>query len=339
MIIEADKIDVVVPVYFVDDVSGVNTGEPTTGLLFSDIETGGSASYQRQGAGRFDFALVTQTVTGSHTDGGFIKIDDTNMPGLYRLDVPDGAFVSGADFVVIQLVAASGKNTVMRPIVIDLSPPVHIVSLVPEILDESVFPKEVIGWKGTADSGGSTTTLVDAERNEVVADYWQGSRIHFITGGSHGLDRIVTGFNNGSSTLTFAPPLANAVVAGDRYRLIPGQVMVEAWRGEVVNALISGQVDSAVGFKKNTALSNFAFLMVDGTDHVTGKTGLTFGASNFQRSIDGGAFANSTNTATEVANGVYKVDLSAADLNGDIIVLKATGTAADDRIIVIKTEA
>ncbi len=117
------------------------------------------------------------------------------------------------------------------------------------------------------------------------------------------------------------------------------QVDIGLWLGVAPNVLISGQVDGAVGFKKNTAVSNFAFLMVDDTDHVTGKTGLTFAAANFQRSIDGGSFANSTNVATEVANGVYKVNLSAADLNGDIIVLKATGTAADDRIIVIKTEA
>jgi len=117
------------------------------------------------------------------------------------------------------------------------------------------------------------------------------------------------------------------------------RVDLGSWLGVAPNVLISGQVDSAVGFKKNTALSNFAFLMVDSTDHVTGKTGLTFAAADFQRSIDGGAFANSTNLATEVANGVYKINLSAADLNGDVIVLKAIGTAADNRIIVIKTEA
>lgn len=118
-----------------------------------------------------------------------------------------------------------------------------------------------------------------------------------------------------------------------------GRVDLGLWLGVAPNVLISGQVDSAVGFKKNTAVSDFAFLMVDDTDHVTGKTGLTFAAANFQRSIDGGAFANSTNVATEVANGMYKVDLSAADLNGDLIIFKATGTAADDRFIVIKTEA
>ena len=88
--------------------------------------------------------------------------------------------------------------------------------------------------------------------------------------------------------------------------------------------------------KKNSALNNFAFLMVLSSDHVSPGTGLTVAV---QRSIDGAAFVNATNTpATEVANGVYKINLSAADLNGDVIVLKCTSATADQRIVVIATE-
>ncbi len=121
MIITAGKTDVTVDVYFVDDDGGTSPGEPTTGLLFSNIETGGSASYHRQGAARVDFTLVTQTAAGAHTDGGFVLIDDTNMPGLYRLDVPDLAFATGVDYVTIQLVEAGANNTLMRPLLIDLT--------------------------------------------------------------------------------------------------------------------------------------------------------------------------------------------------------------------------
>lgn len=121
MIVTAGKTNVTVDAYFVDDDGGAAPGEPTTGLLFSDIETGGSASYHRQGAARVDFTLVTQTVAGAHTDGGFVLVDDTNMPGDYRLDVPDAAFATGVDYVVIQLVAAAANNTVMRPLLIDLT--------------------------------------------------------------------------------------------------------------------------------------------------------------------------------------------------------------------------
>jgi hypothetical protein len=88
------------------------------------------------------------------------------------------------------------------------------------------------------------------------------------------------------------------------------------------------------GIKKNTALSAFEFLMVDSADHVTGKTGLTITAT---RSIDGGAFAACANSAVEVASGIYKIDLAATDLNGDIITLKFSATGADSRFITLKT--
>lgn len=153
MIIEAGKTDVTVPVYFVDDVSGTATGEPTTGLLFSNIETGGSASYQRQGAARVDFTLVTVAVAGAHTDGGFILIDDTNMPGTYRLDPPDAAFATGVDFVIIQLVAASGNDTLMRPIIVDLSPAANLVAIqggaVPTPTTTGILDVNVERWLDT----------------------------------------------------------------------------------------------------------------------------------------------------------------------------------------------
>ena len=99
MIVTEGSTNVSVPFYFVDDVGGTNPGEPTTGLLFSDIETGGSASYQRQGAARVDFTLVTlASAAAAHTDGGFILVDDTEMPGVYRCDVPDAAFAAGRRF-------------------------------------------------------------------------------------------------------------------------------------------------------------------------------------------------------------------------------------------------
>jgi hypothetical protein len=89
------------------------------------------------------------------------------------------------------------------------------------------------------------------------------------------------------------------------------------------------------GVEKNTALNNFEFLMVDSTDHVSPKTGLTVTS---QRSIDGAAFSSCANSATELSNGVYKIDLAASDLNGTVITLRFSGSGADDRFITLKTD-
>lgn len=120
-------------------------------------------------------------------------------------------------------------------------------------------------------------------------------------------------------------------------------LITDIWSSGAAINTTGGIIDTVntvqtIKLTKNTALSNFSFFMVQNSDHVTGATGLTFAAANSQRSIDGAAFANTTNVPTELANGIYKVDLSAADMNGDVIVLKFTGTAADDRFITIHTQ-
>lgn len=86
-------------------------------------------------------------------------------------------------------------------------------------------------------------------------------------------------------------------------------------------------------FKKNTAFTNFLFVMYDSTNHapVTGKT------VTATRSIDGAAYASCANSVSEVANGLYKIDLAAADLNGANINLRFTASSADDVNITLPT--
>jgi hypothetical protein len=62
--------------------------------------------------------LVTQTVTGAHTDGGFVEIDAANMPGIYRLDLSDAILASGVGTVIIMLQGAA--NMADTPIEIQL---------------------------------------------------------------------------------------------------------------------------------------------------------------------------------------------------------------------------
>jgi hypothetical protein len=69
-----------------------------------------SASYVRAGAIRTAITLVSQTPNGSWTSGGFCEIDSTNMPGIYRIDVPNALFVAGAESAMLQLTGASQTN-------------------------------------------------------------------------------------------------------------------------------------------------------------------------------------------------------------------------------------
>ena len=90
------------------------------------------------------------------------------------------------------------------------------------------------------------------------------------------------------------------------------------------------------GVKKNTVLSNFKFLMIDSADDVSGKTGLSVTAT---RSIDDGIFEACTNSVVEISAGAYRINLSAADLNGDTVMLRFSASGANDSFYSIKTEA
>jgi hypothetical protein len=92
---------------------------------------------------------------------------------------------------------------------------------------------------------------------------------------------------------------------------------------------------NAVTFKRNTAVTGFTFIMRDSTNHAP-SAGLTVTA---QRSIDGAAFASCTNSVSEVSNGMYKINLSAGDLNGTTIMLRFTAAASDDTLYQIITQA
>jgi hypothetical protein len=86
--------------------------------------------------------------------------------------------------------------------------------------------------------------------------------------------------------------------------------------------------------KKNTALAKFAFIMTDSTAHETA-TGKTVTCT---RSVDGGAFgAGTLANVAELSDGIYNVDFGAGDLNGNVVVLKATATGCDDTFITIVT--
>lgn len=84
--------------------------------------------------------------------------------------------------------------------------------------------------------------------------------------------------------------------------------------------------------KKNTALSNFTFVMQNTSGNP--QTGLVVTA---QRSIDGAAFAACANAVTELANGWYTINLAAADMNGTNIALQFSAASARNTNILLET--
>jgi hypothetical protein len=140
-----------------------------TGLTYQT--SGLSASYVRTGSARVGFSLASQTVTGSWVSGGFIEIDAVNMPGMYRVDIPNAAFSSGASSVTV---AIKNSNTAfgtylsysLQPVWIDLTQTVPYSNTVQTIGDSlnaarsSGFGKWTLNDKTLTLYGGDNTTVV-----------------------------------------------------------------------------------------------------------------------------------------------------------------------------------
>ena len=103
-----------VTLYVFVPASNVTTGAGLTGLAYNTESL--VCYYVRPGAAAAVQALATQTVTGAHSDGGFVEVDADNMPGVYRLDLKDAVCATGVNSVAVMLKGAAN----MAPVLIEI---------------------------------------------------------------------------------------------------------------------------------------------------------------------------------------------------------------------------
>jgi hypothetical protein len=174
--------------------------------------------------------------------------------------------------------------------------------------------------------------LTDADAPPAYRIYEDETAIAILTGTMAVLDTANT---TGFYTELIACTSANGFENRKTYT-----IYIEATvDGDTGGITFGFKISNASGIRKNQALPNFEFLMVSNVDHVTPKTGLAPGSFGKTESIDGAAFSSLSGAITEVGVGIYKIDLTAAELNGDVITLRFTYSGADDRFITVKTNA
>lgn len=103
-----------VTVYLFAQDSSKTTGVGLTGLAYNTASL--TAYYVRPLGSATAITLATQTVTGAHSDGGFVEVDATNMPGVYRLDLPDAVCATGVPSAVVMLKGATNLAPVLLEI-------------------------------------------------------------------------------------------------------------------------------------------------------------------------------------------------------------------------------
>jgi hypothetical protein len=160
-------------------------------------------------------------------------------------------------------------------------------------------------------------------------------------GSAGGMSRIDAAISSRMATFTLPANFSLLSIDAD------GEVLADVveWLGVTVGALpanfsslvidANGRVEIQSGITKNVAFNNFPVPMVLSSDHITPATGKTVAV---QRSLDGVAFATCTNSpATEISNGAFVINLTAAELNAGTVWIRASAAGCDDRLIAMRT--
>lgn len=221
---------------------------------------------------------------------------------------------------------------------------IHGATTFPSILLGVMNGAAVVGRVAPVQSLGNTavaTALVTVEADFVVTGLTPGTSTTWDA--AYGVETLVA-----STGLKYGGP--NNTTANDAF----GAFLFEIWDVSPVYTPASGvpptttphqKLDTITtsvteGYKKNTAFNNFMFMMLDSTTGLP-KTGLVDGGFTKKQSIDGAAGATLTGTITEVdatnMPGWYKINLSAGELNGNIIGLRFTASGTFSTDLTLKT--
>lgn len=155
-----------------------------TGLTASTA--GLSARYNRTRTASVNIPLVARTIGQAWISGGFAEVDAVNMPGIYRVDIPDAALAVGADDVTLVVRGASGTNGAVMTIKLSSG------GLTSAQTASAVWGASVAGYVTATDFGGvinETRNVVGATEAyvlDVPNQVWEELTVNHDTHGTYG---------------------------------------------------------------------------------------------------------------------------------------------------------
>jgi hypothetical protein len=148
--------------------------------------SGLAAYYNRTRTASVSIPLVARTIAQAWTSGGFAEVDATNMPGVYRLDLPDAALAAGADDVTVVVRGASGTNGAVMTVKLSSG------GLTSAQTASAVWGASPAGYNDATTFGGivnQTDSLVngiDTQVQDVPSQVWDQTRATHTTAGTFG---------------------------------------------------------------------------------------------------------------------------------------------------------
>ena len=282
------------------------------------------------------------------TSGVTLTVDFDSVTGLHHFAIDtsaDGAFyAAGSNFDVVVTAGTVDSVSVVGTVVASFSigkvkggfsPPVMFANVSKDSTTDRVpfYVYDLTGRPATgltfsaaeiqiSENGGAAASSAGTDTEVDATDfpglyYYVPAAAETDTVGPYFLQIAKAGYISGGAVYEVSPDVG---------------VTNGAYDAHLVSVATNGSGNFNT-VRKNTALNAWMFKMVDATDKYTAETGVTVTAT---RSLDGAAFGACANSAVEVSNGWYKIDLAAADLNANIVVLRftAAGCAPYEAVLV-----
>jgi len=288
-----DSTNISVDLYIIDSTDRT----PETGVLFNTA--GMDLEYRREGGLVVNITEValdcTPVLTDPHTDGGFLEIGH----GLYRLDVPDAAFATGAETVSIQ---GTVTGMIVLPVTIQLIDPIAD-QVWDEVISTSAHNNAQSSGQRLRRSAGliqsesavndacATTLQFDTDLTE-PDDFWNDALLVFISGDLAGQSKPIQDYAMCGGAVTLDEAFTAAPANNDEFIIFSThihpvtQISDVVWDevrsghttqgtyGEVlgINSIISGTVDTVTNTHTPTTTIFQADDIVELTaDHFIGR--------------------------------------------------------------------
>ncbi len=305
---------------------------------------------------------IDAELSGAHGAGSWITADISGISTLTQSDVRDAVGLATADLDT-QLggikddldIITGGDGAILATSQPNYDVPVLVRGEMDANSTKLANLDATITSRASQASVDDVPTSTEFEaRTLVSANYATEAS---LTAAQADLDTITdNGVALATSQPNYAPAKAGdamALTSGERTTLVGviwdalasglltvgsiGKLIVDNLNAAITSRASQTSVDAiptTISIKKNTALDAFTFPMLDADDAFV--TGATVTAT---RSIDGASFAACANSPAEIdTTGVYAIDLSASDLNGDTILLRMAATGAKTQVFTIVTQ-
>jgi hypothetical protein len=286
---------------FIND-STSTSGVGLTGLVFNSA--GLSAYYVTERGTATAISLVTlASATATYSSGGFVAVDATNMPGLYRLDIPSAVFASTKGIVMLK------GATNMVPVLLEYD----VVSYDPTDtvrLGLTAIPNVAQGTTGAISTGNATGQVTVATNNDKTNYALSGTQTFNVTGNITGnVSGSVGSVTGAVGSVTGAVGSVTGNVGGN----VTGSV------GSLTATAVQNIWDDATA--NNTVVGSIGKLVVDNLDAtVSSRSTLTAAnvwttdVSAFVTAGQAGTFQKNTDalTSSRMATFTYTAPLTAS---------------------------